>query len=299
MKDVLIIHENHSSFDCDILQRVFGKYYNIESIILNATDRGVPQSRERRWTLMSNKEYVTQTFSTLCRVMPFYTYDVKYSWHCCMVAGNDELQTELEWACNPKRASSLWPSGKNVQLEPGAFKMSLSKCELEFLTGYERVRPAGCCHMLSQNPTKHVQSSTPRILGTIIKNSSITWSSSHGRWLAPSELLCGQGFPGPEVVELLDEGEDGISRIGSEFSNFFRKRDSRKANSVKSQAGNSMPVPICGLFWHFCLGYLRHFGVEPVHGIPDLPECPDNPWTSQVLGVHGAEDSDLDSSDSD
>jgi site-specific DNA-cytosine methylase len=116
MKDVLIIHENHSSFDCDILQRVSGKYYNIESIILNATDRGVPQSRERRWTLMSNKEYVTQTFSTLCRVMPFYTYDVKYSWHCCMVAGNDELQTELEWACNPKRASSLWPSGKKVQL---------------------------------------------------------------------------------------------------------------------------------------------------------------------------------------
>ncbi|CAK0818751.1 unnamed protein product, partial [Prorocentrum cordatum] len=52
---------------------------------------------------------------------------------------------------NPKRASSLWPTGTAVTLfHPEAFKTASSKFEKENLMEHARVSDPGTCPMLDQ-----------------------------------------------------------------------------------------------------------------------------------------------------
>ena len=266
LQEHVIVHENHTSFDVSLLERCLADLYYIQSCELNAVDRGVPQNRHRRWTVLIHRKFIHEVFSDFNSVITRHVFGVDYSWQVLMVAEAAELEAELQWACNPKRASSLWPQGKPIAVEPGAFKHSLSKVELDNLNEYIRTQPSGCVHYLQQNPKHHVQSSSRRILSTIIKNTTISWSCVHDRWLCPSEVLLGQGFPVPAALKLVDEG---ILKPTNEFCSFSRAREDRKASSTKGQAGNSMPVPTAGLLWVYIVGHMRHFGVDPMPNVSE------------------------------
>jgi hypothetical protein len=58
LQDHIVVHENHASFDPTILVKTFGHMYHVESSIIRATDRGVPQRRDRRWTVMIHRELI-------------------------------------------------------------------------------------------------------------------------------------------------------------------------------------------------------------------------------------------------
>eukprot|EP00959_Pyramimonas_sp_CCMP1952_P317225 6639433-Pyramimonas_sp.AAC.1 len=68
MEEPFIIVENSKRFDRAILDMIFGDAYVVESMVLDAVARGLPQRRERRWTVMVHKVLVLERASSLANV---------------------------------------------------------------------------------------------------------------------------------------------------------------------------------------------------------------------------------------
>eukprot|EP00959_Pyramimonas_sp_CCMP1952_P142877 2991009-Pyramimonas_sp.AAC.1 len=113
-----------------IIGPVFHDAYFVESMVIDAVDRGLPQRRKRMWTVMVHRLVVLEQTSTLSNVINLFKSPIIYSWQIFLVASDDEKLHELKWASretNPKRASSAWPTGVAVTLEvDDAFVKALS-----------------------------------------------------------------------------------------------------------------------------------------------------------------------------
>eukprot|EP00959_Pyramimonas_sp_CCMP1952_P468391 9493182-Pyramimonas_sp.AAC.1 len=135
LQEPFIINENAKTFDRNILDSIFSAYYVVESMVVDAAERGLPQSRERRWTVMVHRSLVLQRASSLDNVVRLFAMPEACSWQVFLAASDDEKLHELKWAAretNPKRASSRWPTGVKVGLDvDDAFVQSLSQWELD------------------------------------------------------------------------------------------------------------------------------------------------------------------------
>ncbi len=159
-QDHIIVHENAESFDPELLKQVFEDQYIVQSMILRPPERGLPQRRNRRWSIMIHRKLVLETVTSLANVYPLFKYQPDFTWQVLLCADASELLHELRWAAresNPKRASSRWPAGVEVSLDvPDAFEKSLSEFELNNLFEYTKRAEPATVHHLSQNPKDFV-----------------------------------------------------------------------------------------------------------------------------------------------
>lgn len=85
MKDFLpwlFIHENVPSFPDDFMRAMLGDVYDIESLVFDAKDCGVPVCRKRRYTLCRRRDRLRQIGSApvTCNVA---MCPVSLSFHLC------------------------------------------------------------------------------------------------------------------------------------------------------------------------------------------------------------------------
>lgn len=255
LEEVIIVHENSSRFDVNVLEKVFGNNYIINSTIFCPTSLGWPVRRSRRWTVLIHRQFVLEVVSSIDNTLRLFERAANCSWHIFMVADDEEKMSELTWASN--RPTSMWPPKVAVALSEGAFEAALTRSEQEYLRVYMDTTPAGCIHKLNQNPSVRGVSSTPTQMHVIIKNTSIDFSTHHRRWLCPSELLAAQGFPVPCVVKRIKAENVDAAIAKQPMCSFVIERHGRKAAAVKGQAGNSMNVNVCGAVWLYVLSQIK------------------------------------------
>ena len=104
--------------------------------------------------------------------------------------------------------------------------------EQEFARGYaDKLQDPLLAVSLNQNPAKHGQSSSRRILHAMIRNCGIVYIPAARRWLTPREMMYAQAFPRGKTV----------------FD--FAGQAKRSHSTMCSQMGNSMNVACCGAMW--------------------------------------------------
>ncbi|CAK0907379.1 unnamed protein product, partial [Prorocentrum cordatum] len=187
---IVIIHENSHLFDPQILHKVLGDKYIILSKITCPTSLGWPVRRRRRWSVLVHREFAISVTSRLAPVISMFHRPIRSTWRVFMVAEKEELISELQWASN--RPSSLWPESKDIAEEfqrdientdhAGVFlhfREALTATELKWLQRYEGMtHGTDYVHKLNQNPmADRGISSTSTVLHTILRNTSIDYSS--------------------------------------------------------------------------------------------------------------------------
>lgn len=140
---------------------------------------------------------------------------------------------------------------------PDFARKALSEFEAKNLAEYTARSDPCTCHMLEQSPAEHGHSSSPEVLCTLIKNTGLLFSLPHNRWLTGSECLNAQGFPTPDVVNVLGEG---IYTKSIQLCSFQVPIVGRRSADMKRQAGNSMATPVCGVVWMYILGFMVQLG---------------------------------------
>ena len=243
LQEKFIIVENA---DSGFLATIFKDKYVVESTVIDASDRGLPQGRVRHWSVMIHRSLVLDKTFSLENVVQLSGDCAQCTWQVFLVASNDEKLHELKWAA--RRATSRWPMELDVALDvDGAFVQALTDSEFEAL---DMTGPLA--FFLNPNPQNHFQDSSDVSLCTLIKDSGPLMSVPHRRWFTASELLNAQGFPTDEVMHIVD---DGIMKPGRLYCSFNRARMARQTQDVKEQAGDTMPLPVCGLMFSYVFGF--------------------------------------------
>ena len=101
-------------------------------------------------------------------------------------------------------------------------------------------------HMLNQNPrVGRGISSGVTYMHTLIKNAGVEWVSPLQAFMTAEEMLLMNGIP--------TRAEFGPG--GTPCSSFCHPRTTKRTRTaMAAQAGNTMNVAVCGVFWVYCLG---------------------------------------------
>jgi site-specific DNA-cytosine methylase len=209
LQETLIIQENSKNFAVDVLVKLLGDMYIIDTTTICPSSLGWPGRRERRWTILILRSAALVATSSLSNVMPLFHDTCFGKWTIFLVqeicqALRDKLQSEFDelkakrissssddtlngvYALPPdeRRSELKWarsrPSSRHRQCHVTStdngpcWEASLSEREIEYLDIYHS-RPGSHlkCHFLHQNPTPGVdrgQSSTDTILQVVLRS---------------------------------------------------------------------------------------------------------------------------------
>jgi site-specific DNA-cytosine methylase len=248
----MIVHENSHRFLVDVLHRIFGKYYNIDSSIQCASVFGNPISRQRRWSILSLRGSVRKIGDVaMTSVMACLARDCTSDFSCYMVAKQEDFNEELAWASSRPTSIAAGTSVDELNVGPHSvnFWDGLTKSEASYLEGYIDL-PGGLhkIHNLGQNPkSMPLSSQTLCSVGgggammALIKSQDMLWDTPDGRWVHPFEMLAMQGFP---VFSCMPG-------FASQCCSFDPAGivQTRSRNSITSEAGNSMHVSVVAAMW--------------------------------------------------
>lgn len=270
LNEIVILHENVSSFPVWFLRYFLVDVYWLESTILHPWLHGWAVRRERRYTVMRHRVFSLAEISPLSRFLKHFDRVCKWSWieffwmhhvrgkyRSSVTNGEDELNEELKWSCN-RKASLTHGHGPDMDFDTSAFWPSLTATEQAYCDGpggYRDICPEGCWQ-LNQNPRpsdgamdqskgRGIKSaSTDLWLHTLIRNCNLQYTEhvQPPRWMCATELLVVQGFP---LHPLFDSSRK--KTLNNPFlkplSSFYSDRMPRRSlRDVGAQAGNSMHV---------------------------------------------------------
>lgn len=253
-----VIHENVPEFDAKFwLVTLLGHIYDVHSVVLDSADYGFCVRRERRWSVLSHRGFLTaptislQDFVWLCRR---HTHN---SWHMVVGAGSEEFESELNWArnrptsfykCKSKSFAELSPEVQKL-VEESPYAQALTVQEMLRLQDYIKYFRAKYPNItldlmlawLNQNFDKQPHLSVGSTANTFFSNSPVVFNVSPlKRWLFPSEHLLAQGFV----------AQQGLTAEGKSVPLFIR---SPSRNQSVKQSGNAMNVYIVAMMMSWSL----------------------------------------------
>lgn len=201
--DKRMLHENFDSFEIQVLERCFQKYYIIETLVLRAyQDFGWPVERIRRYIFMWRKDaYAARVgirgfMAWNMRLLGSFRRECCSTWRICFVLSSpDEILEEIFWVA--ARPPSIMHGG--IVSMATHFIDCLTMVEQKWVEEYAA---SVCTHsmvLLFQIPF-NMPSVAPRIHGgqvlqTIVRNRPQFYSQGDQRWFCPQELLQGMGWP--------------------------------------------------------------------------------------------------------
>jgi hypothetical protein len=187
--------------------------------------------------------------ASLGNVIPIFerTLD-KFSFHSLLLADNAELDSELRWAC--QRPKSL-ARGRTLDHEcPEAFLLALTQLERNNLEKYmEIVADGHCAVSLGKNAAKDPRHSSSSVLHATALDDGLVFVSSvgtHGRWMAPSELLLAKAFPTRRLT-------------GFACSSFDVAQDAhtRSRSAIVTQASSTMNLVAMSAVWLYTFAFVN------------------------------------------
>ena len=104
LQESLILHENVSLFPCELLQHLLGDLYIADTAVISACDLGHVCERDRRYTWLLHKKYVTVSPSRSwpCDVAIFKRHS-ELTWKAFLVSS----EVEREWEVKELTASRV------------------------------------------------------------------------------------------------------------------------------------------------------------------------------------------------
>ena len=192
LQETYVLHENVPAFDVEILLDALGSWYEIESIVIDASQFGWPMNRKRRYTVLRHrvKSLPFRSPLTIFTQMFFRSplveddecmdrQDTSQSWpkwSCFLVATLEELKDDIQWASS--RPLSQAKELANIDLDPlssHTFHTCLTEKEEEYLKKYSERFP-GLAYSLNQDPEFGPTRSSRQSLQCLIKNMGILWT---------------------------------------------------------------------------------------------------------------------------
>ena len=253
LQEAWIIHENVKKFSMQLMELLLGDMYIIQSVVLDVHSLGFPAERIRRFTILRHKRTVIVSpegpegrhpvFDCLQTFFDLFKRPSEAHWGIYFVAGDDELQAEIDYAS--RRPTSRWHVEGLENISD--FEKALNHMEHNFLDGYKQICPDGVA-ALEQNPFENKTCNTGKdSLMTLTAQGGVLWSMQHNRWLTPLEALQVMNFP----------VYDSPSNFGAGCSFRLRREDfgfpPRALRTMRSQAGNSFNLAIVGICIFYCL----------------------------------------------
>ena len=248
LRESAIIHENVKGFDVAILRKWLGDIYLVETLLLNVEELGLPEVRIRRITILLLKEGVQRSRPwNDAFVQPVFR-DCHLHFSAIMLASPEEIRRDIAQAARRESTvgKSVHAADKDCRGHPAI--QDLSCTELKLLRTYRRIAP-GCVYMMSQDPVKMPNFSSPFRLQTQTHSQGMMLVDRAHRWLLGSELLALQGFPMfpamrlPRTLCSFD-----VDRVSIGLS-------ARDSSTMIQQSGNSMPIPLIAVPLWYVLGF--------------------------------------------
>lgn len=249
VQEPVIVHENSDRFTVATLEKVFGKRYAVQSIVLCPTELGWPVRRRRRWSVLIHRSRLLQATVSLENCVSLFHRACACSFTEFFVATEEELLWELGWMWGrPKAGSKLANAPLPTDPTSEHFWEALTEAERTNLASYEAEGKDKVCMLNQMHAKGRGVTSGATTLHTLIKNTGVQWNSLLGRPMAAfPEMLLAQGFPVRPGL---------VAGVTSDFANYCSRatdaKDRRlKRTAVAGQVGNSMNVNCAGvvLLW--------------------------------------------------
>lgn len=284
--------ENVSGFPVkETLLRFLGELYEIEVVLLDSVNFGLPVARLRSYQVGRHKFKTLRPRKSLTDHCQSMIRPAAFGWEELFWATNfpssaetviaEELKAEWEWAAS-RPSSQHAIDQANQETEPvdinapdACATHALSSRKFDWMKALSEVeqfhaqtyelRWPQMAFSLNQNPEEHGIKSSKRYLQTFIHNFGLVWTFNKAigdpRWLSSTESLVGMGFPCHplHVHDLRQSFENGDP--GYVWTSFNVRRDDRKPASVKAQCGNSDSLLLAAVSELFGLLYLRILGI--------------------------------------
>ncbi len=239
-----ILHENTPEFNHMLLDKILGRYYSVQSCIVNATTFGTPCERPRRLTWLLHKrmhvDRVPGEVSWSEDWTSLFFRTIEMHWRAYFeLASKDEIMQELRWAANREESVGHGRDLFHGMSFEGAF-IDQERC---FLLGYLRL-PNGWSSVVSlmQDPVERCSYNRGKsVSGTLIKANFPQYSPEHRRWLCPRETISTNTMVAYKFLSV--HGEMSSLCFDREAHGF----PARKRHIMFEQAGDSMNVPSIGI----------------------------------------------------
>ena len=184
---------------------------------------------------MTQTEAVVKVLHPLSIIPSMFKRFCEVDFNVFLCATEEELEEELEWACN--RNSSRAALGRiNPDDYENRFRNSLTEWEWNNVVAYSTKYPKKVYQLNQYAATGHQIVSGEKELQTVVKNCGLLFNDVAGRWFLPKEVLVAQGFP---VLGL------GL-RLPLASSYQVARRVPRSRAHMFERAGNSMNVACVG-----------------------------------------------------
>ena len=240
----VIICEESDKFTEDMLRDCFSTKYAVVSDVLCGTMFGWCGRRRRFWGVCVHLSIVSDAVSSFRNMRKVFQRACDISYHDLFNFMSDqpdvraELESELRWAAGRENSRAHHIEWEELITRDDKYELALTQSEYDNMMAYKSALEPGCTFMLNQTFDRgHGIHSTPTVFHTIIRNTSIQFSSTHRRWCTPLELLAMMGHP---VLPILTDNVPCCS-----FSRREGVPSSRKRVAMLNQAGNSMQACVC------------------------------------------------------
>ena len=273
----------------ETLTRFLGHLYDINCIVLDSVNYGLPVARARMYQVGRHRGKTSPPCKTLQVHCDALRRPCNFGWDQLFWLNDDSFRDRTvianerlaEWTWAANRPSSKHMIRKSEDSTEGTgteditstdqldFQIALTEQETFNAEAYE-LRWPGMCFSLNQNVEEHSIKSTSRYLQTFIHNFGIIFTYSkkiqQPRWLFGSESLSGMGFPVvPGFVEELDKRRSKIGDRGFLLTSFHASRPTRKPTEVRAQCGNSDSLLIAAVAELYPLLYFEILGFDILH----------------------------------
>ena len=262
----VIVSENVANYPERVLRSVFERVYDISSTVIKNTTFGNALSRTRRFTIMTLRTKVSLSRPLSMLAETFKRRIGAHTLDDYLVAGPEELNSELAWAASREGSGSYnscapTPTVNADPTDSMVFERCLASYETKHLASYRQLTAPGSVFALSQNAEHRPQQSKNGILQCIIAECNLLWHEQRRRWYTVRELLAVIGFPVYQDLQrhyLPAMTSDALAATPLCSFNTNRRAagfKGRKRTAMSHQCGNSMAVSSVGAVLLWILAY--------------------------------------------
>lgn len=245
LKDEACILECSDRLHEDVVQNAIGDMYAILSLTCCASSLGWICRRRRFMAIAVRRDVLVAAVHPRC-VFDAFSRIATQSYLDLLHATDDDINRELEWAINRPSSQMYGYTVDEALMMDSPPEAVLSAFEIGVLQNYQRLHAGGTFN-LSQ--AKFLAFGDGATLHCITSNGP-NWIDAVKRWLTPSETLAMLGFaPTAASSSSRDAGPVHASSFCPKpDSPHARCPSTRSRSAIASQAGNTICVPVAGVF---------------------------------------------------
>jgi hypothetical protein len=243
------------------LEQDLGDMFMLFRIVLRSSVLGWATKRKRQFTIGIHRRVVatptiTRTPSTTLSLSDLEAFisatfcrGHSYTHAAYLVASEDEVQAELEWAQQRKDVLKRWARGKHFGDTPGSFAAALIENERERMSTYMDM--GRIIFDVGQTPNSMGDASgrAASDLMCLTRSMGLLFYPSRGRWMVVSELLLAMGFPIHERHEQICKTSFMFTRRSATSASSGSSAEpcaSHNRRAISQMVGNAMHVNSIG-----------------------------------------------------